>query len=286
MAGNRNSPWPAREAELERLWDSGIGKTAIFRKMRLTPGQIAGKAMRLNLHNTGIALDRPVGRGSFEDIAGRSRFLSQVRPVGPESTMLKSGRDSRKIGAHVQKGEWRGFPVFTLTLEERATCPRSCAQWLTCYGNNMGMARRWRWDWQAEQKLWEELTTLQHSHRRGFVVRLHILGDFPNRGAVEFWHEALITFRALRIFGYSAWPHNSRVGAAVKNLRDMQWRRFAVRTSGASTGPRTLVVDRAEDKPEGAIVCPVQTGATRSCVTCGLCWSPAAKEKPIAFLRH
>lgn len=285
MAGNRNSPWPHREAELTRLWDSGLGRNAIARKMRLTRGQIAGKAMRLNLHHTTF-VDRPVHAGSFEDIAGRSRFHSQVRGVGPESIMLKHGRDSRKIGARVTKGDWRGFPIFTLTLEERATCSRSCTMWLTCYGNSMGLARRWRWDWQAEEKLWEELTNLQSANPRGFLVRLHILGDFPNRGAVEFWHDAIVNFPALHIFGYSAWPHGSRVGAAVKNLRDMQWNRFAVRSSGASTGPRTLVVDRAEDKPAEAILCPAQTGATRSCATCGLCWSPAARAKPIAFLRH
>ena len=42
----------------------------------------------------------------------------------------------------VKKGKFAGYVIFTLTLEERATCPRDCFHWDNCYGNNMAFAHR------------------------------------------------------------------------------------------------------------------------------------------------
>ena len=39
----------------------------------------------------------------------------------------------------------------------------------------------------------------------------------------------------------------------------------------------------AEDEQVNAIVCPEQTGATRACATCALCWGTT---RNIAFVEH
>lgn len=116
------------------------------------------------------------------------------------------------------------------------------------------------------------------------MVRLHILGDFYSIGYLEMWREALDAFPALNVFGYTARGPRDRIGRAVAALRDRQWERFAVRTSGATSGPRTFVVQSETDPAiGGAILCPAQTNKTRACSTCALCW---ATKKDIAFILH
>jgi hypothetical protein len=46
--------------------------------------------------------------------------------------------------------------------------------------------------------------TLQTQHPGGFLVRLHVLGDFYSVRYAELWHEALEAYPALHIFGYTA----------------------------------------------------------------------------------
>lgn len=62
----------------------------------------------------------------------RTLYLHAVRPDPNGETVLKSGMNSPKIGAKVLKGRWRGMPIYTLTLEERATCPTSCRHFASC----------------------------------------------------------------------------------------------------------------------------------------------------------
>jgi hypothetical protein len=64
----------------------------------------------------------------------------------------------------VTKGRYKGFFIFTLTLEERATCPRTCLEWKTCYGNSMNWARRIKHGRAFEERLWEELAEKQAKH--------------------------------------------------------------------------------------------------------------------------
>ena len=61
--------------------------------------------------------------------AGRTIFASRVYAPDEVARVLKDGHQSRKIGRTIAKGHRRGWPIFTLTLEERATCPRSCGEW-------------------------------------------------------------------------------------------------------------------------------------------------------------
>lgn len=203
------------------------------------------------------------------------------------NSVLISGFNSRKIGARAVKSRWKGMPIYTLTLEERATCPRSCELWASCYGNKMHWSRRQPHGPELEDRLEFELRGLQYEHPRGFIVRLHILGDFYSVEYVRKWAGWLDKFPALRIFGYTAREETDPIGRELRELIKTRWLRFAVRSSGhklrGTPGiPYTIVV-KSETGAKGAIVCPAQTDKTDCCGTCGLCWQ---SKKPIAFLEH
>jgi hypothetical protein len=136
--------------------------------------------------------------------SGRSIFSSRIFDPSEVQRVLKDGHQSRKIGKVVTKGPRRGWPIFTLTLEERATCPRTCEAWAFCYGNNMQAAERIVAGPELEAALSTELSLLQTRHPGGFMVRLHILGDFYSEGYVRFWTSALGRFPALHIFGFTS----------------------------------------------------------------------------------
>lgn len=216
---------------------------------------------------------------------GRTLFPTRVMHASTVPRLLISGHNAAKIGKSVDLGRWRGMPVYTLTLEERATCPTTCREWTTCYGNNMHMARRIIADSAFERRLWAELQNLDGIHQAGFVVRLHILGDFYSQAYVDLWDRALDTFAGLNVYGYSARnPDTDEIGSALWALSVNRWKRFAVRFSGSAMPERsTLVVNKAADVPVDAILCPAQTGKTERCGTCGLCWQ---SKRPVAFLRH
>jgi hypothetical protein len=92
----------------------------------------ATPTIRAEKQHLGIELSalHPAHRG------GRSIFPSRVFDPDEVGRVLKDGHQSRKIGKAVTKGPRRGWPIFTLTLEERATCPRTCKAWGFCYGNS------------------------------------------------------------------------------------------------------------------------------------------------------
>lgn len=212
----------------------------------------------------------------------RTLFPSRVEEPSDRPRLLIDGHNSRKIGRRVMKGHWKGFPIFTLTLEERATCPRSCEQWATCYGNSMNWAWRIKHGREFEERLWEELAEKQRLHPAGFVVRLHILGDFYSVDYAELWAEALEAYPALRVFGYTARAPESEIGTIIAELIGVHPNRFHIRFSGWN-GPRngSVVIDSEADTNH--LVCPAQKGLTDCCATCALCWH---SDRTIAFLRH
>jgi hypothetical protein len=62
-------------------------------------------------------------------MSGRTIFPGTVRAArSSDRWALTRGEHSRKIGDVILKSKWKGFPVFTLTLEERATCPEQYAR--------------------------------------------------------------------------------------------------------------------------------------------------------------
>lgn len=215
-------------------------------------------------------------------VQGRTIFPSTVHDQSERPRLLIDGHNSRKIGKTVTKGKLKGFPIFTLTLEERATCPRTCVEWKTCYGNNMHFAARIKHGREFEERLWEELADKQRHHPNGFLVRLHILGDFYSTDYAELWAEALEAYPALHIFGYTARQPDSDIGQVIREMIGVWPERFHVRFSGWNGDNHgSVVIDEPEDTRH--LICPVQTGKTDCCATCALCWH---STRTVAFLRH
>ena len=69
-----------------------------------------------------------------------TRYRKGVK--APSLSMLKRGEQNKKLGDKITKGAWKGMTMYSLTLEERATCPSDCQQWDNCYGDNMPFAHR------------------------------------------------------------------------------------------------------------------------------------------------
>lgn len=211
-------------------------------------------------------------------VEGRTLFKARAVSSTSMVRLFKSGEHSRKIGSHVTKGEWAGMPIYTLTLEERATCPRSCVHWLDCYGNKMNWSRRIAADDNLIDRLQDNLAELASKHVR-FLVRLHVLGDFYSVEYVQFWAQMLHALPGLHVYGYTA-RKDCEIAEAIGRLNSL---RFRVRTSDGEVGSyRTISIDDASEAGD-AIVCPVQTDKAECCGTCTLCWST---DKTIAFLRH
>lgn len=223
---------------------------------------------------------------------GRSIFPASVVLPSESPRLLVSGVNNSKLGRMVTKGPRAGWPIFQLTLEERATCPRSCAQWSNCYGNAMHLARRHRVVKGFLPKLEAELEALNRAYPKGFLVRLHTLGDFYSADYVQFWADMLDELPALHVFGYTARSEHKDDAQSRRTAKALIWLveeafdRFAIRFSRASpVSHGAVVVDEPSTDPR-VIMCPAQTGATEACATCGLCWSEAARDKTIGFLRH
>jgi len=219
----------------------------------------------------------------------RTLFPGSVVSADQSPRLLIDGFNSRKVGKRVVKGAWAGMPIFTLTLEERASCPRSCAQWLACYGNNMHWSRRHRLDEDLIVALALEIEAKQRAHPGGFVIRAHILGDFGSPddpdlalAYVAMWRLAFAENPALRMFSYTAHDPASAIGRAIDALNDAFPERCRVRFSGRALGGRgALVIDSLAQSKH--VVCPAQTDQTDCCATCALCWS---MDRPVEFLRH
>lgn len=306
------SAWtPEREARLVELWPAarvdaiaaalGTSRGAVYRQARELdlPPKKRGRPRRepsLTAKGggrhfpSGGALKRhvhaPPGRGI--DLAAhhpavresRTLYRNRVVDAGQSPRLLIEGKNQRKIGNMVVKGRWSGMPIFTLTLEERATCPASCREWTTCYGNRMNWARRHRDDGQLMPRLCDEIATLAAKHPRGFVVRLHILGDFYSLEYVSFWDAMLAASPPLRVFGFTAHPIGSEIGrylASMNSEGDRCWIRF----SGDLGAMGSLVI--ADERASVHVLCPAQTGKTDCCGTCGLCWT---MQRPVEFVRH
>lgn len=219
---------------------------------------------------------------------GRTFYPRSVKAPGELPRVLVSGLNNVKIGRDVRKGAFRGYWIYTLSLEERASCPRTCHHWATCYGNNMPYAKRVSHEdpHALQAALWGELRELTSVRgRRGVMVRLHALGDFFSPAYVQFWGGALEALPTLAIYGYTAWAPDSPIGRAVADLKAVYGDRFAIRWSNGAGGEDcALPVSRVSQAVAvGAIVCPEQTGKTLACATCALCWGT---RRNIAFLEH
>ena len=214
--------------------------------------------------------------------AGTTIYPRTVVPASQMERLLKSGEHNRKIGSHSIKGRWKNMPIFTLTLEERAPCPRSCKVWDICYGNHLGKSKRIYDDGWLKTKLLLEMLWLASEHPNGFIVRLHILGDFIDLDYVNFWSDALVIIPQLHIFGFTAHSPESEIGTALVHLMRDSLDQVSLRWS-LWEGPMhgSEVIKREEDAV--GIVCPAEKDPERACGSCGLCWN---SERTISFLEH
>lgn len=216
-------------------------------------------------------------------LKGRTIFLQTVKAPTKVSRLLQPASGNKKLGGgkkFITKGKWKGMPMFSLTLEERKTCPKTCEQWRNCYGNNMPFANRINHKSNAfTGELERELKELASKHSSGFVVRLHVLGDFFSVPYVQFWKRQLQENPSLNIFGYTHRASSTAIGLAISELNTAgAW----IRWSDAG-GPMSANTDQSGSGPAEGIHCPEQTGKTASCLTCGLCW---ATPLPIRFSVH
>lgn len=181
---------------------------------------------------------------------------------------------------------WQGMKLYQLTLEERATCPDHCEQWDNCYGNNMPFGHRF--DHNDEKflpMLALNIAELARRNKQGFVVRLHVLGDFYSEEYVTFWRDQLKLHEGLNIYGYTHHRATSPIGRSVKVTNLAHPSRFRVRFSDDVDEPfSTHVVRSADEISDGDVICPEQLDKTDSCTTCGLCWTQPKRR--IMFLEH
>lgn len=222
---------------------------------------------------------------------GHTVFPKAVMDAAASPRLLVSGHNSPKLGKAVKKGAWAGMPIYLLSLEERATCPRSCHLWRECFGNSMPFARRHRPGAELEALLGAELVALAERHPTGFVVRLHNLGDFYSPRYAARWAVWLRALPELHVFGYTAHADDSPIANLIERMNGRWPDRCAIRFSRARPSGQAMEVTTVWRQPEGhrvpeGIVCPAQTGATDCCGTCGLCWAPAAFATPIVFIGH
>jgi hypothetical protein len=202
--------------------------------------------------------------------------------------MLKPGKNNAKLGGVVTVTMWKGMPIYSLTLEERATCPKSCDQWNVCYGKGMPFAHRYDHTHADFYRILDEdLDVLARKYPDGFVVRLHVLGDFFSTKYVQFWYKQLQKHLNLRIFGFT---HRNKDGAIGKHLQDVHadfGTRFVIRWSDRPdlTFSANVIKDLSTEPETGKqVVCPQQMGKTAGCNTCGLCWSQPKRQ--ILFVEH
>ena len=198
-----------------------------------------------------------------------------------QSTNKKLSKDRLPV---VKKGKFKGYVIYTLTLQERATCPRECYHWDDCYGNNMMFAHRIEHGQELERRLAEEVEQLCSTYK-GVMIRLHVLGDFYSVNYVDSWRVLLEKFDNLAIWGFTGHTPTSNIGSNINKLLNMFHDRFSVRFSNA---PKYQFSANSADlfKPvkNKSIICPEQTDKAESCAACTLCWSAPAVQ--ILFQTH
>lgn len=207
------------------------------------------------------------------------------------SEILTDGAFNSKIGGDVLVGELKGAKIFTLTLEERATCPKTCGHWRTCYGNAMSQAKRWHRGPVFERALAHDVAQ-RCAEIEKVLIRLHVLGDFYNVEYARLWQSMLARHENLHVFGFTAHRYDSRIGRIIDQMnRAHVPARSSIRFSGTSEAMGSFTIDFPTNKKRlgDAIVCPEQrhamngTRTGKHCGNCALCWQ---SEAPIVFVEH
>lgn len=223
-------------------------------------------------------------------LEGRTIFTKHIKKISKDSSILKSCKSNTKIGGgskFITKGKWKGMPIYTLTLEERKTCPTSCHFWEKCYGNNMYLAHRFKNDALLYTKLKSEVKELAKKYPNGFVIRLHVLGDFFSVKYVELWKQLLLKYKNLNIFGYTARNDKDDINSALLDMislyRDRCHIRFSSNKEFSLKKPYISYAAREDMFTGSGFKCPEQTGKVKSCINCAACWQT---NKTVIFKTH
>ena len=225
----------------------------------------------------------------------RTKFPHSVVPAGIShvngqyTSILKKASDNAKLSNDKAgvwtKGAFKGLPLYSLTLEERATCEVTCAAWDLCYGNHMAFASRWDVTQDNGHRLMtileEELDILDIHHPSGYSIRLHILGDFFSTSYVAWWGKMLRLHPLLKVYGYS--HRTGTIGRAITRIYNSYPGRFVIFNSDGNissigkSNSRPLALLETTKGANQLPTCPKQTHKTESCLTCGLCTNPNVK---------
>jgi hypothetical protein len=212
-----------------------------------------------------------------------TRYPKSIKSPSSGVRVLKPGSSNAKLGFRITSKVWRNKRLYSLTLTERDTCPRSCHHWDDCYGNNMPFAHRFDTVGLME-RLAIEIPELVAKHPAGIVIRLHVLGDFYSTDYVAFWERMLLEYPTLCVFGYTAREIDSDIGKAIYLLNLRYGERCILRYSRNQSFDTVGQSYAAEESFVGASFdCPEQTGKLDSCASCGLCWTV---QKTVRFLSH
>ena len=202
--------------------------------------------------------------------------------------MLKPGGNNKKLGSKITTGAWKDAAIYSLTLEERNSCPTDCKQWDKCYGNNMPFATRYDHTHPMFlTNLEENLSNLICKHiwkGQPLAIRLHVLGDFYSPDYVNFWNDFVLGWDMLYVWGYTHHKPLSEIGRAINcmNTLDNCYIRFS---DAKFTTPMNLQANviATEDTRHTGLICPEQRGIKTSCGDCAMCWT---SKRAINFLQH
>ena len=232
-----------------------------------------------------LAVDHPAV------VEGRTLFPTTVRDCSESDSahpnVLIDGVNNAKLGSVVTYGRFKGYRIFHLSLEERATCPTSCGQWRTCYGNRMHRAARHKPGAALESRIIKNVLTLTQRHE-GVLVRLHTLGDFYSSLYVDVWGELVEKHPNLAVFGYT-----SRDGEIYDTIMhwmgQLGWERWAIRKSGKLSEFGSAVLKGESGSPTigDGFICKSEWAAKQeenmNCGQCAACWE---STKPVIFEEH
>jgi len=198
-------------------------------------------------------------------------------PRTTEKQILKPGNYNSKLGFHISSKRWRGKKIYSLSLLESETCPKSCLHENDCYAKRMYFAHKFTSDG-LTLGLEKEIDFLMYKHKKGIVIRLHVTGDFYSKEYVMFWAGQLLKHKKLCVFGYTARNYSS-IDAINKSFPG----RCVIRLSKNKEEDKDRMYAASEEFKGKCFTCPEQTGKLESCADCGLCWSVG---KTVKFITH
>ena len=133
---------------------------------------------------------------------GRTLFPSSVQVGGPVPAHSCVWGEPKKNWRSGNEGSLVSMP-FSVSRWKRGRRASELSPLAELLWEWHALARRHKHGEAFERKLEQEIAAKQRECPDGFVVRVHILGDFYSPIYVVLWRRWLRLFPALRLFGYS-----------------------------------------------------------------------------------